>query len=375
VKWVIAAAVAVVLLMLAPLVGLFALLGAGGAAGSGVQQGTLAGVDPVMTVAYQSAAGASEQIAAGCVGVSWTLLAAIAQVESAQAVGRQISSAGDIEPWIIGPALDGGGAGGNVTAVRDSDGGRWDRDQTYDRAVGPFQFLPSSWVALGVDGNDDGVVDPQNAFDAAFSAVAHLCGAGHVDLAQDDAVRAALLAYNHSEVYVQEVLAWSAQFEAAVAADPGAAGGPVDGSPPQPFTGSAGGCVVPDPTGTGGCVTPATAWLLRQVAAHVHRGPVSCWDAHEWNPSSDHPLGKACDYAIGQLGTFPDAASVQQGWTLAIWLKQYAAQLQVSYVIWQGKIWSAGRAGQGWRPYTGGGVYDPNDPTGGHYDHVHVSLR
>jgi hypothetical protein len=39
-----------------------------------------------------------------------------------------------------------------------------------------------------------------------------------------------------------------------------------------------------------------------------------------------------------------------------------------------GRIWSTSRAEQGWRAYTGGGVHDSSDPTGGHYDHIHVSV-
>lgn len=148
----------------------------------------------------------------------------------------------------------------------------------------------------------------------------------------------------------------------------------VTGTAPTPYAGPATGCVLPDPTGTGGCVTAATAWLLQQVAAHIHRGPVSCWDAHAWNPSSDHPKGRACDYTIGRGGTFPAAADVRQGWALANWLRAHAGPLHVSYVIWQGRIWSVARDHEGWRPYAGGGVYDPTDPVGGHYDHVHVSL-
>ena len=146
------------------------------------------------------------------------------------------------------------------------------------------------------------------------------------------------------------------------------------GSPPSAYVGGVTGCVISDPTGTGGCVTGATAWLVTQVAAHIHRGPVSCWDAHAWNPSSDHPKGRACDYTIGRLGDFPRRADVLRGWALAEWLRTYARALRVSYVIFQGRIWSVARAAQGWRPYSGGGVYDPTDPTGGHYDHVHVSL-
>ena len=52
----------------------------------------------------------------------------------------------------------------------------------------------------------------------------------------------------------------------------GLTGGEVAGTPPQRYRGGPTGCRVPDPTGTGGCVTGATAWLLTQVAGHVHRG-------------------------------------------------------------------------------------------------------
>jgi hypothetical protein len=45
----------------------------------------------------------------------------------------------------------------------------------------------------------------------------------------------------------------------------------------------------------------------------------------------------------------------------------------VNYVIWGGRVWSSARASQGWRPYTGGGIYNPSDATGGHHDHIHLS--
>lgn len=141
-----------------------------------------------------------------------------------------------------------------------------------------------------------------------------------------------------------------------------------------PWAGGGGGCTVPDPTGTGGCVTPATAWLLGQVEAAFPAVPVSCWDAHPWNPTSDHPRGRGCDYTIGSLGRFPGPQDTAFGWSMAEWLRTNADALRVSYVIWQGRIWSPGRADEGWRAYTGGGVYDPSDPTGGHYDHIHVSV-
>lgn len=142
----------------------------------------------------------------------------------------------------------------------------------------------------------------------------------------------------------------------------------------EAFSGAPGGCTLPDPTSTGGCVTAATAWLVAQVGNAYGHLPASCWDAHAWNPTSDHPKGRACDFTFGTAGQFPDPADTARGWQLATWLTTNAAPLQIAYVIWQGRIWSTARADEGWRVYTGGGVYDPHDPTGGHYDHVHVSV-
>lgn len=139
------------------------------------------------------------------------------------------------------------------------------------------------------------------------------------------------------------------------------------------FVGFSGGCTVPDPTGTGGCVTPATAWLLGEVTRAFGPLPTSCWDEHAWNPSSDHRRGRGCDITFGRLGQFPSPPDVDRGWMVAAWLQGNADALRVRYLIWQGRIWHAARADEGWLPYTGGGVYDPTDATGGHFDHIHVS--
>jgi Transglycosylase SLT domain len=147
----------------------------------------------------------------------------------------------------------------------------------------------------------------------------------------------------------------------------------VGASPAQPYAGHGSGCTVPDPTGTGGCLTSTTVWMLAQAESAFPGTPASCWDAHAWNPSSDHPLGMACDFGIGRAGTFPGPDATARGWALATWARENAIGLHITYVIWQGRIWSASRADEGWRPYTGGGLYDPNDPTGGHYDHIHIS--
>jgi Transglycosylase SLT domain len=164
----------------------------------------------------------------------------------------------------------------------------------------------------------------------------------------------------------------TALFETYSAAGPTAAvpTGPLPG-PPWPYVGVGLGCVADDPTTTG-CLTPAAAHLYAQVEVAFGPWPwgVTCWDAHAWNPSSDHPRGKACDYTVGVIGQHPANRDKAAGWQLASWLTTHAAALRVNYVIWQGQIW---QQSTGWRPYTGGGVYDPADATGGHFDHVHVS--
>jgi hypothetical protein len=151
---------------------------------------------------------------------------------------------------------------------------------------------------------------------------------------------------------------------------------------PGPFAGASSGCTVDDPTSSG-CLTAATAWALNQIATAfggIKGGPVitstGCWDPHLQNPNSDHPKGKACDFFPGPAGQFAHGQDLIHGWQLAAWLRAHATALHVHYIIWQGRYWDPSVTDQGgWGvPYDGGGVYDVHDPTGGHYDHVHLSV-
>ncbi len=140
-----------------------------------------------------------------------------------------------------------------------------------------------------------------------------------------------------------------------------------------PFTGPDG--FVDDPTSRGFITRRMLHTYTEVQRAFGHwRWGVGCWDPHAWNPTSDHPLGRACDFAVGRLGAFPSPADRATGWQLAHWLQANAAALGVTYIIWDGHIWSTARAAQGWRLYDGVGIYDPSTPTGGHFDHVHVSV-
>lgn len=160
------------------------------------------GIPPVAMDAYRRAAEGPE--GQRC-GIRWQILAGIARVESNHAAGHTIDEDGTVTPVILGPTLDGSGGTARIT---DTDHGALDGDQQWDRAVGPLQFIPSSWTTYGTDGNEDSRADPNNLYDAALAAVDHFCRTDATDLAEPTQLRAALLAYNRSGKYVTEVIRW-----------------------------------------------------------------------------------------------------------------------------------------------------------------------
>ncbi|MFJ3229134.1 C40 family peptidase [Streptomyces sp. NPDC086783] len=176
--------------------------------------GSAADIPPRMLTAYKKAVQQVGKHAPKCRGMRWPILAGIAKVESNHATGRSIADSGDIRPKIYGVLLNGSGAGGNTSAFPDTDGGKWDGTANGERAVGPFQFLPSTWEGTGKDANGDGAVDPHNADDAALGAAIYLCGRGR-DLTQRSQLRAAILQYNHSGPYADNVHGWIDQYTAA----------------------------------------------------------------------------------------------------------------------------------------------------------------
>jgi soluble lytic murein transglycosylase-like protein len=68
-------------------------------------------------------------------------------------------------------------------------------------AMGPMQFLPSTWETSGVDGNGDGVANIMDPRDAIPAAASYLKTGG----APEDWYRA-LFTYNHADWYVVKVL-------------------------------------------------------------------------------------------------------------------------------------------------------------------------
>ena len=115
--------------------------------------------------AYVAAARQAAIIDPAC-HLSWSLLAGIGRVETnhGRFGGAQVGADGVVSPSIYGPRLNGTGG---FPFIHDTDGGRLDGDPTSDRAVGPMQFLPATWAAYGVDGDRNGVKNPQDVDDAA----------------------------------------------------------------------------------------------------------------------------------------------------------------------------------------------------------------
>jgi hypothetical protein len=139
----------------------------------------------------------------GC-GIGWWLLAGIGRVESdhGRFAGAVLHADGVSTPRIIGIPLD----GSRSAAILDTDGGSLDGDPVYDHAVGPMQFIPSTWAIYGTDANGDGKADVFNINDAALGAARYLCAAGGNLRSRSGQVRA-VLAYNHSDQYLAQVLA------------------------------------------------------------------------------------------------------------------------------------------------------------------------
>ncbi|MFE3994617.1 lytic transglycosylase domain-containing protein [Streptomyces goshikiensis] len=160
------------------------------------------GIPATVLAAYRRAEQVVGRTDPGC-GLRWQLLAAIGKVESGQARGGQVDAAGTTLRPILGPVLDGNG----FANIRDTDRGAYDGDPVYDRAVGPMQFIPSTWAAWGQDADGDGRRDPNNVHDAALAAGRYLC-AGSRDLRVGADLDRAVLSYNQSGEYLRTVRSW-----------------------------------------------------------------------------------------------------------------------------------------------------------------------
>ncbi|MEO6604139.1 MAG: lytic murein transglycosylase [Aeromicrobium sp.] len=140
----------------------------------------------------------------------WNLIAAIGRVESnhGRSNGNSLDADGVAKPGIYGVPLDGNDG---RAKIGDTDNGALDKNSVYDRAIGPMQFIPSTWKSVAVDSDNDGMKNPQDIDDAATAAGIYLC-AGPGDLSTQLGASEAVARYNHSQSYVDLVLQVSAAY-------------------------------------------------------------------------------------------------------------------------------------------------------------------
>lgn len=160
-----------------------------------------------------------------CAGLPWQVVAAIGFIESGHGQGRVDPATGNTEPPILGPALD--GSAGNMAIPATPASIANTGDPVWDHAVGPMQFLTSTFDAWAVDASGDPTPTPNNAFDAIATAGRYLCnGAGQLD-----SIESAIRRYNNSATYVADVVA------KALAYGMNLAGGSPSGNGPDQATG------------------------------------------------------------------------------------------------------------------------------------------
>lgn len=174
----------------------------GSVEGLGAQLATLGQAPPSQLAVEEipsSLIGGYMSAAPSCADLPWQVLAAIGWAESRHGSGRVDPVTGDTQPPILGPPLNGSGIGGNVTPMPDPS-----TPDGWAQAVGPMQFLSTTftrWATLA-PGRPVGLTpDPQNFWDATFTAARYLC-AGRSAVGD---IRQAIYSYNHSGHYVDVV--------------------------------------------------------------------------------------------------------------------------------------------------------------------------
>lgn len=136
--------------------------------------------------------------------IAWNTLAAIGWIESGHGSHSDalLLDDGATSRPIIGPALDGSDDLAAIPATAATQAATGDPD--WDHAVGPMQFIGSTWAKWGVDATGDGVADPNNIDDASLTAGRYLCAGGR-DLSTAEGWHKAIHSYNHSDAYVEAV--------------------------------------------------------------------------------------------------------------------------------------------------------------------------
>jgi len=101
------------------------------------------------------------------------------------------------------------------------------------------------------------------------------------------------------------------------------------------------------------------AWSSRVVK---HRYAVGTVLGYRPGDTGDHGNRLAADFMVYSKTT--------KGHRVARFAKKHRKQLNITYIIWNQRIWSVARASEGWRK-----MPDQGSPTANHKNHVHISFR
>jgi membrane-bound lytic murein transglycosylase B len=168
------------------------------------------GIPARALVAYAQATLLLSDQQPGC-RVGWTTLAGLGQIESEHGTlgGSHLLEDGRPSVRILGPALDGRSGFRAIRATPQSTA--LVGDPNWAHAVGPMQFIPSTWQQWASDGDGDGRRDPDDIDDATRAAARYLCASG-VDLTTAVGWQRAIHSYNQSDAYTAQVLDTANQY-------------------------------------------------------------------------------------------------------------------------------------------------------------------
>lgn len=251
----------------------------GGRAAQVVSTASTSGIPSAALAAYQRAETVINAADKSC-NLTWQLVAAIGRVESnhGRFGGSVLDDDGVATPGIYGIPLNGTKG---TRAISDTDGGQLDNDSRWDRAVGPMQFIPSTWSVVGVDADGDAQRNPQDIDDAALASAVYLCSGGD-DLSTTAGQEKAVYRYNNSFDYVELVLSIMDAY----------ASGDYTSIPTSV---SAAGAIAPDPK-----FTPAP---VKESKPSSQPSQAAVQPAEPEQPAEEEPAGQPTAPAGGTGGT------------------------------------------------------------------------
>lgn len=327
--------------------------GRGGAAGRGASAFTSSGVGGIQTSGQidsdQATAQLVEQVSeSGAWGA--TKLAARGTVATARGAQRVAAAATPIVNDVGAVAIKGvyvaGRAGGRLTVGAVKSGGRL--TSRAGRRVGRRAARTARTVGTSAAGfAQRSVAAAQTAIRAATIAVRSLA--------------TALLSAVSSSGVLPAILAILAVVALLVAILPGFITGA--GKQQQESTAIAGVCK--NATFDLGPVKPHVQAAAELIGSIFGVDSIGGWRAGNTFDYEGHPAGLAIDVMVPV-----NAEGHAKGQKMAEWGQEHAADLGIKYIIWDQKIWSVGRASEGWRPMEDRGSISAN-----HKDHNHISFN